>query len=312
VLEVVQAIGGIRVGQVRQDQRRFDLVVRLPESYRNDPEAIGLIMLPTLDGQRIPIGRLAQIRQVEGPATLNREWGKRRIVIQTNIRDRDLGSFVAEARREIEDQVKLPPGYFFSYGGQYENLIRASRRLMIVIPIALAMIFILLFLSTRSVRDTLIVFCGAPLAALGGVAALWLRGMPFTISAGVGFIAVSGVSVLNGLVLASTIRQRLARAIPLREAIQDSSLVRLRPILMTAFVAAIGFVPMALNTGVGAEVQRPLATVVIGGVISNNLLALLALPAMFSLFGPRRPRRCADDDTDVSAEMDNALVPGEQ
>jgi len=288
VLQLIEAIGGIPVGQIRQDQRRFDLVVRLPERYRTDAEAIASILLPAPDGQRVPIGRLARVQQIEGPATINREWAKRRIVIQANVRGRDLGSFVAEARREIEEQVKLPAGYFFQFGGQYENLIRASRRLMIVIPVALALIFVLLYLSTESVRDSLVVFTGAPFAALGGVLALWLRDMPFTISAGIGFIAVSGVSVLTGLVLVSTIRQRCDAGAELDQAIEEARLIRLRPILMTGLVAALGFVPMALNTGIGAEVQRPLATVVIGGVISDNLLTLLVLPALYSLVGPRR------------------------
>jgi len=287
VLDLIEAIGGITVGQIRQDQRRFDLVVRLPEHYRTDPEAIANILLPAPDGQRVPIGSLAHVRQTEGPATINREWAKRRIVVQTNVRGRDLGSFVVQARRAVEERVKLPAGYFFQFGGQYQNLIRASQRLMIVIPISLTMIFILLYLSTHSVRDSLIVFTGAPFAALGGVIALWYRAMPFTISAGIGFIAVSGVSVLNGLVLVSTIRQRLADGAELNQAIEETRLIRLRPILMTALVAALGFVPMALNVGVGAEVQRPLATVVIGGVISDNLLTLLVLPALYSLFGPR-------------------------
>lgn len=288
VLELIEAVGGIPVGQIRQGQQRFDLVVRLPEEYRTDPEAVANILLPAPDGQRVPIGRLARVRQIEGPSAINREWAKRRIVVQTNVRERDLGSFVTEAQRQIEENVELPPGYFFQFGGQFENLIRASRRLVIIIPIALALIFVLLYLSTNSVRDSLIVFSGAPFAALGGVIALWLREMPFTISAGIGFIAVSGVSMLNGLVLVSTIKQRWTAGAELNQAIEETRLIRLRPILMTALVAALGFIPMALNTGIGAEVQRPLATVVIGGVITDNLLTLLALPALYSLFGPKR------------------------
>ena len=287
VLELIEAIGGIPVGQIRQGQQRFDLLVRLPERYRNDPEAVASILLPAPAGQRVPIGRLARVQQIEGPSAINREWAKRRIVVQTNVRGRDLGGFVAEARQKIEEEIKLPAGYFFQFGGQYENLIRASRRLMIVIPVALALIFILLYLSTNSVRDSLIVFTGAPFGALGGVIALSLREMPFTISAGIGFIAVSGVSVLTGLVLVSTIKQRWAAGAELNQAIEEARLIRLRPILMTGLVAALGFVPMALNTGIGAEVQRPLATVVIGGVITDNLLTLLVLPALYSLFGPR-------------------------
>ncbi|NOS99601.1 MAG: efflux RND transporter permease subunit [Phycisphaerales bacterium] len=288
VLDLIEALGGIPAGQIRQGQQRFDLMVRLPEQYGTDPEAIAKILLPAPDGQRIPIGRLARVRQIEGPATINREWAARRIVVQANVRGRDLGGFVAEARRKVEERVTLPAGYFVQFGGQYENLIRASRRLMIVIPVALALVFILLYLSTNSVRDSLIVFTGAPFAVLGGVIALWLREMPFTISAGVGFVAVSGVSVLTGLVLVSTIKQRWAAGAELDQAIEEARLIRLRPILITGLVAALGFVPMALNTGIGAEVQRPLATVVIGGVITDNVLTLLVLPALYSLFGPRR------------------------
>jgi cobalt-zinc-cadmium resistance protein CzcA len=296
VLEAVEAIGGIQVGQVRQGELRFDLMVRLPERYRQDLEALGDVLIPTAAGQRIPLRRVAKIEHVDAPAAINREWGRRRVVVQCNIRGRDLGGFVAEAQRQVAARVALPPGYYFRFGGQYETLIRASQRLAIIVPICLALIFSLLYVSTRSVRDALVVFTGAPLAALGGVLALWLRGMPFTISAAVGFIAVSGVSVLNGLVLVSTIKQRVLAGAPLDEAIEQTRLVRLRPILMTALVAALGFFPMALSTGVGAEVQRPLATVVIGGVISDNILTLLLLPALYSLCGPRRAQDVARED----------------
>ncbi len=287
VLDIVAALGGIPAGQIRWGQQRLDLVIRLPDRFRADPEALAAIPLPGPAGQRIPIGQLAHVRQSEGPATIQREWGRRRIIVQANVRGRDLGGFVAEARRHIEAKVSLPAGYYFRFGGQYENLIRAAQRLTVVIPISLALVFVLLYLSMHSVRDALVVFTGAPFAAVGGVVALWLRDMPFTISAGIGFIAVSGVSVLNGLVLVSTIRQRLADGAELHQAIEETRLIRLRPILMTALVAALGFIPMALNTGVGAEVQRPLATVVIGGVISDNLLTLLMLPALFSVLASR-------------------------
>lgn len=303
VLEVVEALGGIRVGEIRQDPRRFDLVVRLPERYRDDPDALRTALITTAAGERIPLQRLARVRQTEGPATINREQQKRRVVVQANVRGRDLGSFVAEAQRALAERVTMPPGYSLALGGQYEHLIRAAQRLTVIIPLTLAIILTLLFLSTKSIVDTLVVFTGAPLAAFGGVLSLWMTGQPFTISAGVGFIAVSGVSVLNGLVLVATIRQQVAHGLALNDAIEKTRLMRLRPILMTGLVAALGFVPMALNTGIGAEVQRPLALVVIGGVIADNVLTLLVLPALYSLVGPRaRARRAAHaDDAEVLA-----------
>lgn len=291
VLEMVAALGEIKVGEIREDQRRFDLTVELADQYRNDPDAVGALLVHTPAGERIPLFRLARISETEGPSVINRDWGKRRIVIQTNVRGRDLGSFVTEARQRIAEDVPMPPGYYATFGGQFEHLERATRRLYVIIPIVISTIFLLLFFSIGSVRDSLIVLTGVPFAALGGVLALWLRGLEFTISAAVGFIAVSGVSMLTGLVLISTIRQRIAEGLPVNEAIERTRLIRLRPILMTALVAALGFVPMALNTGVGAEVQRPLATVVIGGILADNLLTLFVLPALYSLFGTRDPRR---------------------
>jgi cobalt-zinc-cadmium resistance protein CzcA len=287
VLEVVQAMGTTPIGEVRQGQRRFDLVVRLAKPYRSDPEAIGRILISTPSGERIPLTRLATIRHVEGPSTITREWQKRRIVVQCNVQGRDVGGFVEEVRQRLEAELDLPTGYHVAYGGQFEHLERARTRLLIVVPLALALILILLHASSGSVRDSLLIFTGAPFAAVGGVVALWLRDMPFTISAAVGFVAVSGVAMLNGLVLSSTLRRLLAQGVALEEAIERAALLRLRPVLMTALVAALGFVPMALNTGVGAEVQRPLATVVIGGVISDNVLTLLVLPALYAVFGAR-------------------------
>lgn len=289
VLQVVQAMGTAPLGEVRQGQRRFGLVVRLAEEDRRDPAAIARILIPSAGGERIPLARLAHIRQVEGPSTITREWQKRRIVVQCNVRGRDVGGFVAEAQGRIAAELQLPPGYHVAYGGQFEHLERARTRLAFVVPLALALIFFLLYTSTDSARDALLIFTGAPFSAVGGVVALWLRGMPFTISAGVGFVAVSGVAILAGLVLVSTIRQRLAAGADLAAAVEASALLRLRPILMTALVAGLGFVPMAFNTGVGAEVQRPLATVVIGGVISANLLTLVVLPALYTLCGGSRP-----------------------
>ena len=290
VLDVVEAIGGKKVGEVRQGQRRFDLVVRLDERHRTDPGAVGRILLPTPDGQRVPLARVARIREVVGPSTITREWQRRRIVVQSNARGRDVGGFVEEVRDRIEKELELPPGYHVAYGGQFEHLQRARTRLAIVVPVALGLILLLLYGSTRSAGDALLIFTGAPFATLGGIVALWLRDMPFTISAGVGFVAVSGVAMLNGLVLVSTIRRMVASGVDLQQAIEGSALLRLRPVLMTGLVASLGFIPMALNTGVGAEVQRPLATVVVGGVISDNILTLLVLPALYSVFGSRARR----------------------
>jgi cobalt-zinc-cadmium resistance protein CzcA len=300
VLDVVQAIGETKVGEIRAGQRRFDLVVKLAERYRQDANAVGGILIPTTTGERIPLSSLAQIRQTEGPATITREWQKRRSVVQCNVRGRDLGSFVEEARRRIADAVHLPTGYYLTFGGQFEHLERAKTRLTIIVPLALVSILVLLYFGTGTVRDALIVLTGAPFAALGGIVSLWLRGMDFTVSAGVGFVAVCGVAMLSGLMLVSTIKRQIAEGLSMDEAIERSRLIRLRPILMTALVAALGFVPMALNTGVGAEVQRPLATVVIGGVIADNVLTLLALPALYSLFGQRRSREPVDEASCVS------------
>jgi cobalt-zinc-cadmium resistance protein CzcA len=285
VLEVVEALGGIKVGEIREDQRRFDLVVRLPDHYRGDPEAIRRILISTANGERVPLERLAHIRQIEGPSTITREWQRRRILVQSNVRGRDVGSFVEEARDRILADVELPPGYFLEFAGQFEHMERARLRLTIVVPLALTLILFLLYSSTGSLRDAFIIFTGAPFATIGGVLSLWLRGIPFTVSAGVGFVAVSGVAMLAGLVLVSTIRKLMDEGAGLEAAIQESALIRLRPILMTTLVASLGFVPMAVNTGVGAEVQRPLATVVVGGVLSANLLTLVVLPAIYRLVG---------------------------
>jgi cobalt-zinc-cadmium resistance protein CzcA len=292
VLEMVQALGGITVGEIREDQRRFDLVVRLDDRYRRDASTIAAILVPTPDGQRLPLGQLATVREIEGPATITREWQKRRIVVQCNILGSapgGLGGFVDALRIRLQNELDLPPEYSFTIAGQYEHLQRARMRLMVIVPMALLLIVLLLYTSTRSMVDSLVILTGAPFAAIGGIVALWLRDMPFTISAGVGFVAVSGVSMLNGLVLMSTINQRLADGVPIEQAIEQTRLLRLRPILMTALVASLGFVPMAMNTHVGAEVQQPLATVVIGGVIADNLITLVALPAMVVLMKRRSP-----------------------
>ncbi len=288
VLNVVEAVGTKKVGEVREGQRRFPLVVRLPDRQRTDPEALAHTLIPTEAGPVLPLNRVAQVVETEGPATINREWGKRRITVQCNVRGRDVAGFVAEARQKIAQQVRLPEGYSLEWGGQFENMERANRRLMFVVPMALALIFVLLFFSLGSLRDVLIVASGIPLGLMGGVLALWLRAMPFTVSAAIGFVALSGVAILNGLVLVTFIRQRIEAGQTVEHAVRDGCLVRLRPVLMTALVAAVGFLPMAVNVGVGGEVQRPLATVVIGGVFTNTLLTLLVLPALYVLAHRKR------------------------
>jgi len=285
VLDFVAAVGNVQVGEIRQGQVRFPLTVRLPDEYRHDPERLSEMLIPTPSGQRIPLFRLAELRITEGPSTINREWSKRRTIVQCNVRGRDIGSLVAEARQRVAERVALPPGYFLRYGGQFEHLQRASRRLLIVVPAALALIFALLYLTYRRVTDVARIFLTLPLAAIGGVIALHLRGLPFSISAGVGFVAMSGVSVLGDMVYVSFLRDLLAQGTPIRDAVREAAMTRIRPVLMTGLVASLGFVPMAFNTGVGAEVQRPLATVVIGCVVTSTLLTLLVLPVLYSLIG---------------------------
>ncbi|MCE9634258.1 MAG: CusA/CzcA family heavy metal efflux RND transporter [Planctomycetes bacterium] len=290
VLEVVEAVGGIHAGEIREGQRRFDLVVLLPERFREDPDALRTIVVPAPNGERIPLTDLAAVRETEGPSTITREWGRRRIVVQTNVQGRDVAGFVADVRRAVTAGGVVPDGYHVEFGGQFEHLERARARLTLVVPLALLLILGLLYASTGSLRDTLIISTGAPFAAFGGILALWLRDMPFTISAGVGFVAVSGVSMLSGLVMVSTIRQIAATGVPIDRAIEEGALTRVRPILMTALVASLGFVPMMVSTGVGAEVQRPLATVVVGGIVADNLLSLLVLPVVPALVAVFRPR----------------------
>lgn len=293
VLAVVEALGTLEVGEMQEGERRFPIALRLDERYRTDAEAVGRILVSAANGDRVPLAKVAHIRTVEGPSTIHREWAKRRIVVQTNVRGRDMGSFVDEARAAIERQVELPPGYFIRFGGQFENLERARARLLLVVPLALALVFLLLYFTYGRLLDAARVFTAVPFAAVGGVVALWLRDMPFSISAGVGFVALSGVAVLGDMVLVSTLRQFLDQGRPLGEAIRQAALQRLRPVLMTGLVASLGFVPMALNTGLGAEVQRPLATVVLGGVLSSMTLTLLVIPVLYSLIGVR-PRRTDD------------------
>jgi cobalt-zinc-cadmium resistance protein CzcA len=284
VLELVESLGGRPVGEVLEGQLRFPLAVWLPQRLRTGPKAVGETLVTAPSGERLPLSRLADIEVTEGPAKIMREAGQRRIVVQCNVRGRDLGGFVAEAQEKVAAKVALPAGrYRLEWGGQFENLQRAETRLWIVVPLALALIFTLLYITYNRLADVLLVFSAVPFASVGGVLALWGRGLPFSISAGVGFIALSGVSVLNSMVLVTFIRHLLDRGIPLDRAVEEATLTRLRPVLMTALVASLGFIPMALSTGVGAEVQRPLATVVIGGVISSTLLTLLVLPVLYGL-----------------------------
>ncbi len=295
---VATAIGGSKAGQLFEGDRRFDIIVRLPDALRQDPRALAELPIALGDGAQadessgeatgrtgaprtVPLREVASISQQLGPNQVNRENGKRRIVISANVRGRDLGGFVADVRSAIAREVKLPTGYWLEYGGTFEQLISASQRLAVVVPLTLVLIFGLLFMAFGSVKDAAIVFSGVPLALTGGVLALWLRDIPLSISAGVGFIALSGIAVLNGLVMISFIRKLREQGVPFEEAIVDGALGRLRPVLMTALVASLGFLPMAFNVGAGSEVQRPLATVVIGGIVSSTLLTLLVLPALY-------------------------------
>lgn len=284
------AVGGREAGLVYQGDRRFDILVRLPDMLRNDPDALATLPIPLTEGRTVPLGEVATIRFAEGPNQISRENGKRRIVVQANVRGRDIGSFVAEAQEKLAAQVSVPAGYWVTWGGQFENLIAARDRLMIVVPACFALIFLLLYSALGSARDAVLVFSGVPLALTGGILALYLRGMPFSISAAVGMIALSGIAVLNGLVMLSFIRQLRLKGMALEQAVREGAMTRLRPVLMTALVASLGFVPMALSTGVGAEVQRPIATVVIGGLITATLLTLIVLPALYRRFaGPIIP-----------------------
>jgi len=286
VLDLVESLGGLRVGEVREGQTRFDVVLRLPDRFLEDPARLATVLVTTPEGLRVPLGTLARIRTVEAPPTITREWGKRRAVVQANARGRDVGSFVADVRRAVSE-IDLPDGYAVTYGGQFEHLERARRRLMVVVPVALMLVFGLLYVTYGNTLDAARVFTGVPFAAVGGVAALWLRGLPFSISAAVGFIALAGVAVLGDMVLVSTI-QRLRRAgVALDTAVREAAETRLRPVLMTALVASLGFLPMALNTGVGAEVQRPLATVVIGGITTSTVATLVVLPVLYTVFSRR-------------------------
>jgi len=284
---VAAGVGGENAGLIYEGDRRFQLVVRLPEEIRRDVDSLADLPVPLPDGGYVPLSEVAELELAPAPNQISRENGKRRVVVTANVRDRDLGGFVEEAQARIADDVDLPAGYWLDYGGTFEQLQSASQRLAIVVPVTLAIILALLVMAFGSLKDALIIFTGVPLALTGGVLSLWLRDMPLSISAGVGFIALSGVAVLNGLVMIAFIRDLWHEQGDLMKAIVEGALIRLRPVLMTALVASLGFVPMALNTGTGAEVQRPLATVVIGGIISSTLLTLFVLPVLYALLHGR-------------------------
>ena len=303
VIEV--AFGGKAVGQVFEGDRRFDIVVRLPEQLRSNLDEMTRLPIPLPAGRRpagtadvvltsastgsvVPLGSVAELEVAPGPNQVSRENGKRRVVVTANVRGRDIGSFVAEAEQRIRDSVAVPAGYWIAWGGQFEQLISARQRLQIVVPIALLLIFSLLYATFGAVREALLVFTGVPLALSGGVLFLWMRGIPFSISAAVGFIALSGVAVLNGLVMITFIDKLREQGQPLDDAVMHGAIARLRPVLMTALVASLGFLPMMLATGRGAEVQRPLATVVVGGILSSTALTLLVLPVLYRLFARER------------------------
>ncbi len=277
------ATGGEEAGQIFEGDQRFGLVVRLPEKQRNDLTALSYLPIPLPDGGYVPLGEVARLNLAPGANQISRENGKRRLVVSANVNGRDLGGFVAEVQEKIDQQVKLPPGYWLEYGGTFEQLQSASERLALLVPLTLLMIFALLMMTFGSAKDALLVFSGVPLALTGGVIFLWLRDIPLSITAGVGFITLSGVAVLTGVMMVSAFRDGLRNGLAIETAIREGAMLRLRPILMVALVAALGFLPMALNTSTGAEVQRPLATVVIGGIISSTILTLLVLPGLYRM-----------------------------
>ncbi len=287
VLDAVSIVGGRVVGEVFEGQRRFPLQVRLAPAWRQDVDTIRELKIDDPQGRQIPLSQLADIVVEEGPSEISRDAIRRRLLIQCNVRGRDLAGFVADAKAMVDREVRLPPGYSLEWGGQFESLERASQRLMVAVPVALLLIFSLLYITFGSVRLTLLIFLNVPIAATGGIFALWLRGMPLSISAGVGFIALFGIAVMNGVVLVEHIRHLRREGDDQPRAVFLGSLDRLQPVLMTATTDTLGFVPMAISSSAGAEVQRPLSTVVIGGLVTSTILTLLVLPAIYRWFEPR-------------------------
>jgi cobalt-zinc-cadmium resistance protein CzcA len=291
VLDTVESIGGKTVGQIVEGNRRFDMQIRFPEQQRDSAQAVSNLRVGDSEGHFVPLAQLADIEEEEGPAQISREGGQRRIAVELNVRGRDLASFVGEAQKAVSSKVRIPCGYELKWGGQFEQLQSAGRRLMIVVPAALLLIFALLYFNFQAVTPAALIFLNIPLAATGGIVALMLRGMPFSISAGVGFIALFGIAVLNGIVLLTYIRELLHGGASVADAVARGAETRLRPVLMTAMVASLGFIPMALSRGAGAEVQRPLATVVIGGLVTSTLLTLLVLPSLFKWIEERHEKK---------------------
>ena len=291
MLDVIEAgrVGKV-VSRILDGPRRFDVVVRLPDDATADPRAFANLPVSGPLGRVIPLAQLAEIRQDSGPAQVSRENIQRRIVVECNVRGRDLGSFVADAQERIDAAVSLPAGYHLEWGGEFENLQRAARQLAMVVPLTLFLIFVILYLMFGSARLALLIYLNVPMALTGGIFALFVRDLPLSISAAVGFIALFGVAVLNGVVLMSYVNRMREEGLSADEAALEGARTRLRPVLMTALVAGLGFVPMALSTSAGAEVQRPLATVVIGGLVTSTLLTLLVLPAIYSWFEKERPQ----------------------
>lgn len=287
VLDLVEMAGSRHVGDIYDEQRRFPLVVRLPDKQRTDVEALANTLIPAESGQYLPLKYLADIEETEGYSTINREWGRRLIKVQCNVRDRDIASFVQEAQSRIKNEMKLPEGYVVEWGGQFEHLHRSKIRFIIVVPVTLFLIFFMLYFSMKKMVDVLIIYTGIPLAFIGGVFALLIKGLPFSISAAIGFIALSGIAVLNGQILVSGIRNLIKKGCKIEEAVITSAGQRLMPVIATAITDAVGFIPMAISTGVGAEVQCPLAAVVIGGVITSTFLTLFILPILYLTLGKR-------------------------
>jgi cobalt-zinc-cadmium resistance protein CzcA len=298
--QIAIAMGGESVGKFYEGDKRFDIIVRLSEQQRQDVDGLSQLPISLPSGGFVPLQELITIEMINGANQVNRENGKRRVVVTANVRGRDLGSFVKDVQQAIDSKVKLPSGYWIEYGGTYQKLQSATQRLSIVVPVTLVLIVGLLLLALGSFKDSMIIFTGVPLALTGGIFALVLRDIPFSISAAVGFIALSGIAILNGLVMVSFIRELRKEKFALEEAIIKGALTRLRPVLTTALVASLGFIPMALNTGIGSEVQRPLATVVIGGVISSTILTLFVLPALYRLLHSR--------DKKSNEQNDNQLI----
>jgi len=284
VMDVVSTIGGREVGAVYEGRARFPIIVRLPQNWRENSNLLEQLPVSKVGGQQVPLGELADITLEETPPSIEHEAVRRRTFVQANVRNRDVASFVREAQGAVAEQVELPPGYSLRWGGEFEHLQTASLRLSIITPLALLLIFLLLYSSLQSARLAILIFLAVPVAASGGIAMLALRAMPFSISAGIGFIALFGVAVLNGLVWVSAAENLRADGMQSREAAEEAAMIRIRPVLMTALVASFGFLPMALSTTAGAEIQRPLATVVIGGLITSTLLTAVVLPSIYPWF----------------------------